>query len=415
MEFVMKKYHHVVAHASRFVREWLLWLLLGAYVLAAVLPGGGLWVREVGFGELHLLGEASQITLSMALLALLLFNAGLDISLGQLGKLVRAPGILAAGLLANLAVPVLYIFGVAWVLKGWPDPEAVQHVVLGLALIAAMPIAASSAAWAQNANGNLALSLGLILGSIVLSPLTTPVVLHSVGFLTDGSYAEDLQALAGSGMSVFLLVFVLLPAVLGVGALRLVGEGRIHRAKPTLKLLNSVILLVLNYTNASASLPGVAARPDWGFLAVALVVAVGMCVLAFAAGWALARLLRAEEGQRTALMFGLGLNNNGTGLVLASVALSRLPGVILPVILYTLVQHVVAAVVSFLNTRRPAVETPGADQGAEPQVLAATTLPGRDAVASVATRVGAALRVRSPCGNYQSATGSTREAASRGP
>ena len=55
--------------------------------------------------------------------------------------------------------------------------------MLGLALIASMPIAGSSAAWAQNANANLALSLGLILCSTVLSPLTTPVLLRSVGWM----------------------------------------------------------------------------------------------------------------------------------------------------------------------------------------------------------------------------------------
>jgi BASS family bile acid:Na+ symporter len=42
-------------------------------------------------------------------------------------------------------------------------------------------------------------------------------------------------------------------------------------------------------------------------------------------------------------MFGLGMNNNGTGLVLAATALSAYPRVLQPVILYNLVQHLVAA------------------------------------------------------------------------
>lgn len=44
-------------------------------------------------------------------------------------------------------------------------------------------------------------------------------------------------------------------------------------------------------------------------------------------------------------MFGLGMNNNGTGLVLASMALAQYPTVMLPVIFYNLLHHLVASVV----------------------------------------------------------------------
>jgi BASS family bile acid:Na+ symporter len=46
-------------------------------------------------------------------------------------------------------------------------------------------------------------------------------------------------------------------------------------------------------------------------------------------------------------MFGLGMNNNGTGLVLASLLLSEHPQVMLPIIAYNLVQHFVASLVDF--------------------------------------------------------------------
>jgi bile acid:Na+ symporter, BASS family len=44
-------------------------------------------------------------------------------------------------------------------------------------------------------------------------------------------------------------------------------------------------------------------------------------------------------------MFGLGMNNNGTGLVLAAANLSDHPAVLLPIIFYTLVQQIIAALV----------------------------------------------------------------------
>jgi hypothetical protein len=52
-------------------------------------------------------------------------------------------------------------------------------------------------------------------------------------------------------------------------------------------------------------------------------------------------------------MFGLGMNNNGTGLVLASMALADHSRVLLLIIFYNLVQHLVAGAVDIFLTRRP--------------------------------------------------------------
>jgi len=122
----------------------------------------------------------------------------------------------------------------------------------------------------------------------------------------------------------------------------LFGSDRIAPYKPALKLANSLALLFLCYVNASTALPQMVAEPDWDFLAVILVVVAALCLSAFAAGWLLARIMRADESQRKALMFGLGMNNNGTGMVLACSALSAMPSAILPVLAYNFVQHLVA-------------------------------------------------------------------------
>jgi BASS family bile acid:Na+ symporter len=348
-----------VERLAHLAHDHLLWWLLASYALAALLPGAGLWLRGVTLAEAHLAGETAAVTLPMALLALLLFNAGIGVQASQLRKLAAAPGILAAGLLANLFVPILYILGVSWGLRGWQDASGLQTLLLGLTLVASMPVAGSSAAWAQNANGNLALSLGLVLGSTLLSPLTTPAVLFLVGTLAPGAGSGALDGLTGSGTGLFLALFVLLPSLGGIAARRALGEEAASACKPHLKVLNAAVLLVLNYANAAVSLPGVVAHPDWSFLTLSLAVVLALCVLTFASGWWLARLLGGDASQRTALMFGLGMNNNGTGLVLASVAFAHLPGVLLPLILYTLVQHVVAGVVSQLTSpARRAAERP---------------------------------------------------------
>jgi hypothetical protein len=66
-------------------------------------------------------------------------------------------------------------------------------------------------------------------------------------------------------------------------------------------------------------------------------------------------------------MFGLGMNNNGTGLVLASMALADHPRVMLPIIFYNLVQHLIAGIVDRLTCRIPTspVEATGPDRCGE--------------------------------------------------
>jgi BASS family bile acid:Na+ symporter len=97
---------------------------------------------------------------------------------------------------------------------------------------------------------------------------------------------------------------------------------------------------------------------------VTLMIVVGMCVLAFSSGWLLSRLFQIELPQQVSLMFGLGMNNNGTGLVLATVALSHFPKVMLPIIFYNLVQHIVAGSVDFLMFRRADSDRPRVVGGA---------------------------------------------------
>jgi len=112
-----------------------------------------------------------------------------------------------------------------------------------------------------------------------------------------------------------------------------------------LQMVGSGVLLTLCYANAAVALPHIVQQPDWDYLAVMLVIVAVMCVVGFAAGAVIGRSARADRPQRASLMFGLGMTNNGTGLVIAAGALAHIPEVMLPVIFYNLIQHVVAGCV----------------------------------------------------------------------
>jgi len=356
----MATFNRLLTYVSALVQAYFLWLLLGCYAAAAFFPGVGLAIRDVSFGQIGLRQQETPITLPMLMLALLLFNAGLGVRSSELKRLPRVALVLLTGLAANVFIPVAFLFGTTPLLGLWLDTEEVQSTLTGFALVAAMPIAGSSTAWSQNVDGNMTLSVGLVVLSTLLSPLTTPIALALLGFLASGDNAEHLRRMATHGTQIFLMVCVVVPAVVGGLLGWAAGEERLTSAKPYLRLLNWAILLLLIYSNASTSLPLAIAYPDLDFLFTTLGIAVVLCFIAFGSGWALAALLGVDAPQRTSLMFGLGMNNNGTGLVLASVAMANHPRVMLPIIIYNLVQHLVAGAVAFFVGRASAApRTPG--------------------------------------------------------
>ncbi|WP_024296815.1 bile acid:sodium symporter [Methylomicrobium lacus] len=348
----MKSTKNSLETITHIIHHYFIWIIIASYFIAAVLPGFGIWIREVDLGGIVLLQNKIDFALPPLMLALLLFNAGLGVKTQELSQLARKPLVLFSGLSGNLVTPLAFIIGLSFIMRFWHNSEEVQHILVGLALVASMPIAGASTAWSQNANGNLALSLGLVLLSTLLSPLLTPLVLHAVGLVTKGDYSEDLHEIASDGVISFLGIWVILPSLLGILAHRLIGEHLLTNVKSHIKLVNYGILLLLNYSNASLSLPKALSQPDIDFLAILLVIVVALCAATFATGYLLAQIFRTKRQDMASLMFGLGMNNNGTGLVLVSVALADHPQVMLPIILYNLVQHLMASFVDFTLFQR---------------------------------------------------------------
>lgn len=341
-----------LTNLTHFIHKYFLPLLVASYVLAGLLPAPGLALRQLSFGSLSLPGlGTTNISISLVMLSFLLFNAGLGIQTKELTGLRKRPLLLAVGFLGNIIVPILLVLAFHGLLTKWHNPDELQNMLVGFALIAAMPIAGSSAAWAQNSNGNISLSLGLVLSSTILSPLTTPLVLHLYGLLTHGDYSEDLHELAQQGTNAFLCLTVVIPSLLGMATHLCLGDSKSTQLKPFLKLINFIFLLLLNYSNACTSLPEVFSKPDWDLLALIMASTSLVCSVAFFSGWLISRIFKTNLSDRAALMFSLGMNNNGTGLVLASSALADHPAVLVPMIFYTLVQQVIAAAVdaSFFN------------------------------------------------------------------
>lgn len=320
-------------HWAHWFHAHFLWLLLGSYALAALVPQAGLTLRSLHIGSSHL---------PSVLLAILLFNAGMGFHLTALTAWRSWLKPLCIGTLSNIVLPVVLLVVSGRLLSFWHNPDEMQNILVGLALVASMPIAGSSTAWSQNAAGDVPLSLGLVLASTLVSPVATPSLLHFAGALTTGDYSEDLHELAQNGTSDFLIAYVLVPSLLGMLVTYVLGQTRSASARPVLKIVNWVVLLTLCYSNAAASLPQTIATPDWDFLFLVLFITTAFCVCLFLAGLWSSKWLRLPKRQQISLTFGLGMSNNGTGLVIATAALPGHPLVLLPMLFYNLVQHLVA-------------------------------------------------------------------------
>ena len=165
----------MIARLLKWTQRRLLRLLLATYVLGAVLPSVGLRRRGAQVVTLRLPGAPRPISLPMLMLGCLLVVAGLGTEFEVFRHVARRPGPLALGLLANTVYPIAFAALASLALLAWHDADEAQNILVGLAMIGAMPIAGSSTAWSQNAGGNLALSLGLVIVSTLLSPVLTPL------------------------------------------------------------------------------------------------------------------------------------------------------------------------------------------------------------------------------------------------
>ena len=340
---------------NRQLHQHFLGVLLLAHVIGFYFPEPGQAIRQIHLIQLSWLdGSRLDVTLPVLLLSTLLFNAGIGMQVSELKTMMSKPLSLLLGLFGNLFAPIAFGILVYAFSSQWHNAHEVQNILMGLAIVASMPIAGSSTAWAQNSNGNLALSLGLVVFSTLLSPLITPFVLHGFGLMTWGDYSEDLHELAQHGTSAFLALSVVLPSLTGIAARLILADTIATQLKPYLKLINSVCLLTLIYSNAALVLPKTFIKPDWDFLILILILTSLLCISAFSLGWLIAKIIKVTPSERTSLMFGLGMNNNGTGLVLSSLALADHPSVMLPIIFYNLMQQIIAGIVDKLYNSKNA-------------------------------------------------------------
>jgi BASS family bile acid:Na+ symporter len=332
-----------------FTKRHLLWLLIASYVLATLWPGPGLLLREWHWS----LSEQpyAPLSLPLLLLTLMLFVAALLTDVSQIRATLRQPLILCASLVLVWLGPVLLVVAAGYLVPSSIGGVDATGLVVGLALVATMPVANSSVGWTQSADGNLALSLALVVLSISLSPLLTPSLLGLLGESLAPPEQAYCEVLVNRFSGWFFILWVVLPTVAGFACRWLVTPRRVQQAANSLSLASAAALLALNYINSALALPKIDDTP-LSLVATMLTLATALSAVGLCLGWLVARWMPTGDQTRTSMMFGLSMKHTGLALLLAGSVLADQPLAILVIVLATLTQHLLAGIVQWFTESR---------------------------------------------------------------
>ncbi|HEY3391540.1 MAG TPA: bile acid:sodium symporter [Lacipirellulaceae bacterium] len=328
------------------VRRHFLWLLLGCYALAAIWPGPGAWLRQWTWSP----GSVPSLTVPLVLLATMLFSAALLAEVAQIRAVIQQPLLVCVATLAVWIGPALLVILGGYLVPLFVSEQPATGVLVGLTLVATMPVANSSTGWTQNSHGNLALSLALVVLSIALCSFVTPGMLSALGMSLSASERAYFEALVNRFSGEFFIVWVIVPTLAGFACRWLLTPRRVALVAHWFIFASAGALLLLNYINAAIALPPLTDSP----LLVVFVTAsfaTALSAVGIFSGWLIARLLRQPVEMRTALLFGLSMKHTGLALVLAASVLANQPFAILMLVLATLSQHLCAAFVQWFLQR----------------------------------------------------------------
>jgi BASS family bile acid:Na+ symporter len=242
------------------------------------------------------------------------------------------------------------VLAAAAIFAGTPVSPETQCLLAGLAIVAAMPVGGTAAAWTANHGGDPALGLGVLAGSLAASPVTVPAGLAVGSLMTFGDLADDLDRMTSVTDGLRGMVTAVLPAAVGV-VLRTLWPGLVAASLPLLRILTVADVAGLAYLNASGLPRGVLFDADPEFLAAVVAAALLMCAGTFAAGWLLARCGRCSAQDTVALTYTTGMTNASLGAIVACTGLREHTMVLVPILAVSILQTIAAGWVGRLVSR----------------------------------------------------------------
>ncbi len=275
-------------------------------------------------------------------IGLMMLGVALDLRVEDFKRVVRAPGSLAIGLVAQFLLLPAFTFLLLLVLR--PHPS----IALGMILVAACPGGNLSNIMTYLARGNVAISVGMTAISTVAAIVMTPLNLTVWGSLNPDT-RPILEQVRLSPVEVLVTVFLILgvPLLLGLGLAR-AFPGLAAVVRRPFKIFALVFFVVI---------VAVALVRDWdNFVHVIGLVAFAVFLhnaLALSLGYFSARLFGRPEADRRAIAIEVGIQNSGLGLVLVFNFFAGLGGMAV-VVAWWGIWHIIAGLtVAGWFSRRP--------------------------------------------------------------
>lgn len=242
-------------------------------------------------------------------LAYLMFTVGLDVRPGDFGALARAPAVVVAGFVAQMAGLPLVGYAIA---TGLALPPA---LAVGLMILAAAPGGVTSGFVTAMARGDVALSVVLTVGTSLAAIVSVPLV---VGLALQGFTGEATAVALPVGRTVAaILVTVIVPLVAALAVARRWPAG-VARARGAMRRVGVGVFLALI---------GIAIAGEWRTIA-AEAPRIGLAVVllnlaTMALGYGIGRLAGADPARARAILIECGLQNVALALLVAGPVLRR--------------------------------------------------------------------------------------------
>lgn len=235
------------------------------------------------------------------LMGVLMFSSGLGLRLQDLRSLREKPWLLPAILfLLHVLIPVMSL-GMSTVL-GYP-----MDVVMGLALLAMIPVSGTSLVWIAIHRGNVTLAMAFILADTILAPFIIPYMLDIL--FGASVHLDPLNMLWG----LFWMLFF--PTVLAIVCNR-VTNGELQRvAGAKLSFLSKLAVYGIVVINGGIVSP-LFHNFDLLFFQILGTVFV-FCAFWFVFTFFVGRLLFSDKEDVLALMLSSSIRSTNTGMVIA--------------------------------------------------------------------------------------------------
>ncbi len=284
------------------------------------------------------MGFVVDVVLPLAL-AFIMLALGLGLTFDDFARVVRRPRDFAVGALSQIVLLPAVAFALASV---WPmAPE----LALGLMIIAAAPGGVTSNILTAFARGDVALSISLTAVISLLSVVTIPIiVVFAYGQFIGEQTGKDISV-AGTAVSVFLIVAV--PVLIGL-MVRRFAEGFALRVEPASRKISAVLFVLV--------LAGAIVQERANivpYFAQAGLATLVLNLLMMTLAWFLARMFATGPTQRIAIAIECGLQN-GTLAIAVAVLLFGGGLAVVPAATYSLIMFATALIYIALLRRGPA-------------------------------------------------------------